>query len=252
MVVALGVLTVTSLLVAATFIALQGQVQLGQDNLSAKQAYSAAQAGVNRFLYQMNQNPNYWETCANDVVSVTAVPGASNSEMYSYQPIYANGNTTCTSNVINSLVDNTTGTIRMVFTGYAGNRPQVKRGIVVSFRMNSPLDFLWYTHFEAFDPSTGHSGCDKFYRDGRSSTCNINWFSRDVMSGPMYTDDQYLIGSGASPTFGRNAGDKIESSEPNATSRRSARATTAAAPASTARVFPVPHRSRHRPTTPSF
>src|SRR5206468_7597356 len=92
MIVALGVLTVTSLLVAATFIALQGQAQLGQDNLSAKQAYSAAQAGVNAFLYDMNQNPNYWETCGNDTLAATAVPGSSDGEQYSYQPIYANGN----------------------------------------------------------------------------------------------------------------------------------------------------------------
>ena len=218
MVVALGALTVTSLLVAATFIALQGGSQIGRENLSAKQAFSAAQAGVNAYLYQMNQNPNYWETCANDILAETPVPGASDGASYSYQPIYANGNTTCTTNVINSLVDNTTGTIRMVFTGYAGNRPQVSRGIVVSFRMNSPLDFLWYTHFEAFDPSIpGMTGCNVFYRQGRNSSCNINWFSRDVMNGPMYTDDQYLIASGATPTFGRNASDKIESSEPLAT-----------------------------------
>jgi Tfp pilus assembly protein PilX len=219
MVVALGVLTVTSLLVAATFIALQGQAQLGQDNLSSKRAYSAAQAGINAYIYNLNQNPNYWGTCANDTVATTPVPGATDGESYSYTPIYANGNTGCTANVINSLVDNSTGTIRMVFTGYAGARPQMKRGIVVSFRMNSPLDFLWYTHFEAFDPAIpGHTGCNVFYRDGRAASCNINWFTRDVMNGPMYTDDQYLISPGSTPTFGRNSGDRIESSEPLATS----------------------------------
>ena len=215
MVVALGVLTVTSLLVAATFIALQGQTQLAASNLSSKRAYSAAQAGVNAFLYNMNQNPSYWQTCANDTVPVTPVPGATDNESYSYSPIWANGNSGCTSNIINSLVDTATGTIRIVFMGYAGNRPQIERGIVVSFRMNSPLDFLWYTHFEAFDPAIpGMTGCNVFYRQGRNSNCNINWFSRDVMNGPMYTDDQYLIGSGSQPTFGRNANDRIESSEP--------------------------------------
>jgi hypothetical protein len=218
MVVALGVLAVTSLLVAAIFIAIQGQTQLGQDNLSSKRAYSAAEAGVNAFLYNMNQNPNYWETCANDTLPSTPVPGANDGATYSYSPIWANGNTGCTSNVINSLVDTTTGTIRLVFIGNAGTRPQVTRGIVVSFRMNSPLDFLWYTHFEAFDPAIpGMTGCNVFYRAGRNPTCNINWFTRDVMNGPMYTDDQYLIASGATPTFGRTPNDRIESSEPLAT-----------------------------------
>ena len=39
------------------------------------------------------------------------------------------------------------------------------------------------------------SNCGEFYRDGRTSinsSCNIQWFSGDVMNGPMYTDDQYL------------------------------------------------------------
>ena len=37
------------------------------------------------------------------------------------------------------------------------------------------------------------------------------------MNGPAYTDDQYLINTGASPTFGRSPADKIESSAPGTT-----------------------------------
>jgi Tfp pilus assembly protein PilX len=217
MVVVLGVLLVTSLLTAATVFALQGEIHLSSANLSSKRAYAAASAGVQAYLYQLNQNPNYWETCSNDTSTETptAVPGATDGEQYSFQPIWANGNTGCTSNMINALVDNTTGTIRFVFTGYSGTRPQVTRSIVTSFRMNSPLDFLWYTHFEAVDDGiTGYSSCGVFYRQGRNSGCNIYWISADVMRGPSYTDDQYLINTGASPTFGRSPADKIESSAP--------------------------------------
>jgi len=220
MVVVLGVLLVTSLLTAATVVALQGEIHLSSDNLASKRAYAAASAGVQAYLYQLNQNPNYWETCSNDTSteSPTAVPGASDGEQYSFQPIFANGNTGCTSNMINALVDNTTGTIRFVFTGYSGTNPQVTRSIVTSFRMNSPLDFLWYTHFEALDDDIpGYSECGVFYRQGRNSACNIVWISADVMNGPSYTDDQYLINSGASPTFGRYPSDKIESSAPGTT-----------------------------------
>jgi Tfp pilus assembly protein PilX len=220
MVIVLGVLLVTSLLTAATMVALQGEIHLSSDNLASKRAYAAASAGVQAYLYQLNQNPNYWETCANDTSteSATAVPGASDGEQYSFQPIWANGNTGCTSNMINALVDNTTGTIRFVFTGYSGTNPQVTRSIVTSFRMNSPLDFLWYTHFESVDDDiSGYSDCGVFYRQGRSSSCNINWISADVMNGPSYTDDQYLIDPGADPTFGRSPADKIESSAPGTT-----------------------------------
>lgn len=213
MVVALGVMLVTSLLLTAVFFALQGEVQSGTNDLSAKQAYAAATAGIQTYLYDMNQNPNYWGTCANDTVGTTAVPGSSDGATYSYAPIYANGNTGCTSNVINSLVDTATGTIRLVFTGNAGSAPVVSRSLVVSFRMNSPLDFLWYTNYEALDSTlSGFSGCNVYYRNGRNSGCNINWVTGDVIKGPMYTNDQYLI-DGA-PTFGRDPSDKIESSAP--------------------------------------
>src|SRR5947209_7070477 len=169
MVLALGVLLVTSLLLSAVFFALQGEIHLGTDDLAAKRAYAAATAGVNAYLYQLNQNPNYWNTCSNDIQSSpVTVPGSSDGGSYTYAPVYANGNTSCTSNVISSLIDNTTGSIRMVFTGKAGTNPVVTRSVVVSFRMNSPLDFLWYTHFEAIDNGLpGKSDCGVFYRQSR-------------------------------------------------------------------------------------
>lgn len=224
MVIALGVLLVTSLLLTATFYAVSGEIHLGTDNLAAKRAYAAASAGVQAYLYQMNQNPNYWETCTNNTQSTAVtVPGSSDNASYTFKPIYANGNTGCTTNVINSLVDSTTGTIRIVFTGSAGTRPVVQRAILVSFRMDSPLDFLWYTHFEAVDkgipggPSPAYGDCGVFYRNSRDGNCNIVWASVDRMNGPTYTDDQYLINTGASPTFGRTPADKIESSAPGTT-----------------------------------
>ena len=56
-----------------------------------------------------------------------------------------------------------------------------------------------------------------FYRvaGGRDPNCNIVWVSADVMNGPAYTDDQYLVNTGASPTFGRYSNDKIESYNKN-------------------------------------
>ncbi len=217
MVVALGVLLVTSMLLTGVFFALQGEIHIGTDDLAAKRAYAAATAGAQAYLYQLNQNPNYWSTCANDIQSTAVtVPSSGDGASYTYAPIYANGNTSCTSNAIGSLIDNTTGTIRMVFTGKAGTNPVVTRAIVASFRMNSPLDFLWYTHFESVDDGIpGYADCGVFYRAGRDPNCNIVWVSQDTMNGPAYTDDQYLINSGASPTFGRSAADRIESSEPN-------------------------------------
>ncbi len=220
MLIALGVLAVTALLLAAVWIAVDGDVHQNQHDLDAKRAYFAASAGVNAFLYQLNQNPDYWDTCANDSQSATAVPGSTTGEEYSYAPILANGASACgTPSVISSLIDDSSGSLRIKFTGYAGGSPQVQRGIVAGFREKTPFDFLWYTVYEALDSTlSGYSGCNVFYRNSRNSACNINWVSGDSVNGPMYTEDQYLVASGNSPTFGRNSGDAIESSAPGTAS----------------------------------
>lgn len=221
MVIALGVMVVTTLLVAAMFVAIQGDVGISQHDLDSKRAYTAANAGLNAFLYQLNQNPSYWESCSNDVLSQTQVPGTGSGtgtsyippEYYSYTDVPANGYTACSSsNTVESLIDNNTGSLRMEFTGYSGSN-NVKRTIVASFRKLTPLDFVWYTVYEALDSSiNGYSTCGVYYRAGRNSACNINWITGDTISGPMYTQDQYLIDG--SPTFGRSADDKIESLAP--------------------------------------
>jgi hypothetical protein len=217
MVIALGVLVVTSVLVAAMFVAIEGDVHISQHDLDGKRAYSAAQAGANAFLYQLNQNPDYWETCSNDTLAKTEVPGTGTStvqpEYYSSAVIPANGNTVCTSNSISSLIDNATGSLRMEFTGYSGGPNSVVRTLVAQYRKLTPLDFVWYTVYEALDSAiNGYTTCGVFYRAGRNSNCNINWVTGDQINGPMYTQDQYLIDG--SPTFGRGPDDKIESLAP--------------------------------------
>jgi Tfp pilus assembly protein PilX len=214
MLLAIGILSVCLLLAVAGYTAVQGDVHVSQHDLDGKRAYAAAEAAANAYLYQLNQNPNFWSTCANDYLSITAVPGSTSGEQYSWQPILANGSVSCTSDVITSLIDRSTGTLRIEFSGYSGT-PQVQRTIVASFRKNSPFDFLWYTVYEASDPgiSSNYSGCAVFLRTGtRPSQCNINWITGDVINGPMYTQDQYLIYG--SPTFGRTPNDQIASAAP--------------------------------------
>jgi len=210
MVVALGVLTVTSLLVAAIYVGVQAEVQATSRSSDKQQAYYAARAGEQAFLYQLNENPNYWTTCSNDYAPTpVAVPGSTSGTQYSYVPVYNPGysNTNCTaSTAIAALVDPNSGTLRTV---------------VASFRKPSPLDFLWYTDHEMEDPAL-NSACtgEKYYYQYTNgaqppASCEINWASGDTMDGPSYTNDQYLIYQGANPTFGRSGtDDQTESSAP--------------------------------------
>lgn len=215
MLAAVGALAATTVLAAAVFVATRGETSLNQHTLDAQRAYSAAVAGANAFLYQLNQNPGYWSTCANDVQGQAPVPGSTTGEQYSYTYVPANGYSACTGSAPTaSLIDQATGSLRMEFTGYSGN-PAVTRTVVASFRRASPIDFLWYTVYEALDNSiSGYGGCGVFLRNGRDPGCNINWVSGDVINGPMYTQDQYLIYGTDTPAFGRNPADKIESAAP--------------------------------------
>jgi hypothetical protein len=214
MILTLGVLMVTMLLSAAVFLAVQSDASLSRADLDGKRAYAAAQSGMQAYLYSLNvnaSNSSWWETCANDksnngAGTAVPVPGATTGATYSYVPVPANGATACsTTDPVGSLIDGTTGTLRMAFTGYAGN---ATRTVVASFRTLSPLSFLWYTVYETEDTSiTGAtSGCNRFYYQspGPPSSCDIYWVTGDHMNGPMYTQDQFLIAPNNAPTFGRS------------------------------------------------
>ena len=54
---------------------------------------------------------------------------------------------------IGSLIDTATGTLRMKFVGTSGGIPSVSRGIIATYRKASPLDYLWFTQYEALDAS---------------------------------------------------------------------------------------------------
>ncbi|HEX4011721.1 MAG TPA: hypothetical protein VHX62_16990 [Solirubrobacteraceae bacterium] len=218
MILAISVLGVTAMLTGALLLTVNSDVTLGKADLNGKQAYAAAQAGVQAYLYNLNNNStnsSWWETCSNDTVAQTAVPDATTGATYSYAPVPANGNTTClTANPVGSLIDNNTGTLRLKFTGYAGAQT---RTIVSSFRTLSPLSFLWYTVYETEDTSIDSTdNCARFYYQspGPGSGCDIYWVTGDHMNGPMYTQDQFLVESGDSPTFGRNSEDDIASQAP--------------------------------------
>ena len=63
MIVVMGVMAASSLFVAAAFAAANGDLPLTRDSQDRKQAYSAAEAGINYYQYHLNQDPDYWTKC---------------------------------------------------------------------------------------------------------------------------------------------------------------------------------------------
>ena len=80
MIIVMGVMAASALFVAAN-----GDLPLTRDSQDRKQAYSAAEAGINYYQYHLNQDPDYWTRCTN-------VPAPNATEN---QPVNQAGNGTC-------------------------------------------------------------------------------------------------------------------------------------------------------------
>ena len=69
----MSTLMVGGLVVTAAFAAANGDISIAKNDQSAKQAYAAAEAGLNVYAYHLNQDSGYWADC-------TSVPNPNGSE----------------------------------------------------------------------------------------------------------------------------------------------------------------------------
>lgn len=175
-VVAIGFI-VTMLTVTALSVA-QGDVKPGQADKDRKEAYAAAEAGLNYYLFQLTRNPQVWTRCdqtglttggVNPVNQVwngsgpdprrwANVPGSTGSRgpaQYTVELLPANGNAACsTASPTASMIDNTTGSFRIRVTGRDNTNPLLarKRSLIVNLRRRGFLDYIYFTDKETRDP----------------------------------------------------------------------------------------------------
>jgi hypothetical protein len=226
---ALGVLVVTSLLAAGAYAAVQADAPLAQRDLSGKRAYYAARSGLAEFSYELSQNPNLWQKCPSQPVKTQIAPNSGKTtagttvvgaaEYYTYKPVPANTTGSSPANPtaicdpadhlgsnglpdgthgdpIKTFIDTTSGTFQMQFTGYAGCSTsatcpaEVSRGIIATFRKPTPLDYLWFTIYETLDPAT-YPSYDPSKPTQFPQTCNV--WERDGRSSNC-KDIQWVTG----------------------------------------------------------
>ena len=75
MIIALGVMLVTSLLLVGAFTSANGDVHNARINTVQKQAYYAALAGIQEYEYQLQANPDYWQECEESASTVPTEAG---------------------------------------------------------------------------------------------------------------------------------------------------------------------------------
>lgn len=232
MIIAIGVLLVTSLLMVAAFTVAEGEIQLSRDDTTKKQAYYASLAGIQQYEYLLQADPDYWETCKG--VASTGVPG-SESEHYVVTPVVAQSapkGSSCNPESPATAMIQTTGpfinTFRVKSVGevtISGAR-KAKSTIIATFGVTGFLDYVFYTNYETVDPGlyantateAGNKNCKNAYCTnaelakgcegkyhpewtGKYNCPAINFLSGDEIEGPLHTNDTSLVSGSA--IFGR-------------------------------------------------
>jgi hypothetical protein len=228
----MGVLMVGGLLVVATFAAVNPDISLSRSDQDSKQAYGAAEAGLQWYLNALAKDNNYYLKC-------TAVPAPNATELapvndpwtgsgtrkwrklpgekseYSVELMPAPGKPKCDTADQYSMVD-PYGNMRIRVTG----RSRTKyRSVIATMRRRNFIDFIYFTDFETLDPaaysnpSTMTPRCSR-YRAGRAGQgcTEIQFADSDAVLGPLHTNDNVLICG--TPQFGRTARDAIEINGP--------------------------------------
>ncbi|MFZ1155373.1 MAG: hypothetical protein WAN93_10760, partial [Solirubrobacteraceae bacterium] len=214
MIVVLGVLFVGGLLAVAAFTATNGDINLSHRDSTEKQAYYAALAGVQEYEYQMQANPDYWETCK---TPSGEVPQEEN-EQYEIKLLVASTagalKECSTSKPFESMIESkgaAVNTFRIESFGTAGKS---KRALVATFQVTGFLNYVYYTNYETEDPGlySKSSGCSKKKYSERPSNCvSIQFTSGDAVNGPMHTNDAAdVCGSASFGRKGHSPADVIE------------------------------------------
>lgn len=228
----MGVLMVGGLLVVAGFAAVNPDISLSREDQDQKQAYGAAESGLQWYLNALSKDNNYYLKCTsvpppnateaapvNDVWTGVGtrkwrrLPGE--QAEYTIELLPAPGKAACSIPDQYSMVD-PYGNMRLRVTGRSRGE---YRSVVATLRRRNFIDFIYFTDFETLDPAaysnpaTMTPRCSR-YRAGRAGQgcTEIQFADGDDVFGPFHTNDNVLICG--SPTFGRTVRDLIEVNGP--------------------------------------
>jgi len=238
----MGAFAVGSLLVAGGFAAVDADIGLSRDDQDYKQAYGAADAGVQWYLSSLARDNTYYVQCT-EVLDPNATEQApvnqewdgsgadpriwrnlpGDQSQYTVELLPAPGYDECDPDDQYSMVD-PTGNMRLRVTGRSRGEA---RSIVVTLRRRNFIDYIYFTHFETFDPlayslsgwrSWAADHCNQFReerddeyweRSGQDYFCEeLQFAPADAQRGPVHTNDSIWVCGGS--TFGRTEKDAIE------------------------------------------
>jgi hypothetical protein len=238
MLVVLMALAAGSALAAVAMSAAGADLPFARESQDRKQAYAAAEAGLEYYMFQLGQDNDAWTLCDTLAGPSPSEPSPVNQKWddtkpdtrrwrkmpdgmseYTIELLPENGTCTPGATAHESMLDSSSGTFKIRATGRSGS---VTRTIVSRLRRRSFLDYIYFTDYETRDPahypnqgqSPGQGGwaaenCAQV-RASRPSGCQaIQFIDDDEINGPLHTNDNLL--TCGSPKFGRDKDDQIES-----------------------------------------
>ncbi len=228
----MGVLAVGALLVAGSFAAVDPDISLSREDQDSKQAYGAAESGLQWYLNALAKDNNYYLKC-------TAVPPPNATEAapvnqqydgstprvwrklpgekaeYTVELLPAPGKAECSIPDQWSMIDEF-GNMRLRVTGRSRGE---YRSVIATLRRRNFIDFIYFTDFETLDPAaysnpdTMSPLCSQYREERAGNGCTeIQFTNSDDVLGPFHTNDNVLICG--SPQFGRTTRDMIEVNGP--------------------------------------
>jgi type II secretory pathway pseudopilin PulG len=218
-----SVMAVTAVLIILASAAVAygvGSQHISRHDQDWNAALSAAEAGIDDYIFRLNENSNYWLYNAGNLpsdgnqafTSWVDVAGGTTASQYRYD--------------INASTITTNGVIKITSTGRVND---TKRTVYASLRRRSFIDYLYFTDYETKDPASytgspftaaeAQTRCSKYYyggsnvqRDvngrvdypgdsdsGGEYCTDINFVSGDTINGPLHSNDAYLVCG--TPTF---------------------------------------------------
>ncbi len=233
--------SVIMLLAVVAVAAVEGDVNITQNDLAHKQAFEAAKAGIDYYAFHLNADNSYWTHCTEvpapsavnqqgSTANRRSVPGNTGAT-YAIELIPATGQSTCNPKTVEtattSMIEqkgSEAGSFRIRSNGFDENN---KVSLIATFKRASFLDYMYFTQLETSDPVTygneatvkgAYEQCTLTYQQGRyekpipnsgGEFCDkISFISADTIKGPLHTNDSLAICG--NPTFGRSAADMIE------------------------------------------
>jgi Tfp pilus assembly protein PilX len=250
MIIAMGVMLITSLLLVGAYTAANGDVHNSHVSVAQKQAYYAALAGVQEYEYKLQANPDYWQKCEETASTVSAEPG----ERYEIKLLASSSEpagTKCSTSAPFTTMIESKGSLANTFriesigcagatglTSCEGQKRSVvaTRKLVATFQVTGFLDFIYYTNFETEDPglyTTNSKACEgKYYKEwvtkGANYCPSIKFTTGDSVEGPMHTNDSALVEG--TPSFGRKGHSPADAVEINGDTYPSAACPTTGGP----------------------